>query len=101
MPSFSTRSSASAVTSSMSMSFSSSCSKRMRRASDTFTVRFFLRLGSISLSMSEMLSMPSGAPCDASTSNIGAVCGVTSTSTSRSSSFPSSSSWRSLSRVRL
>ena len=60
MPSFSTRSSASAVTSSRSMSFSSSCSNRMRRASETFTVRFFLRLGSISLSMSAKLSMPFG-----------------------------------------
>ena len=35
----------------------------MRRASDTFTVRFFFRFGSMSWSISVKFSIPSGAPC--------------------------------------
>ncbi len=72
----------------------------MRRASATFTVRFLLRLGSMSRSISVKFSMPSGVPCGVMTSSIGALGCVTSTSTSRCSSWPSRSSWRSLSRVR-
>ena len=71
MPSVSTRSSASAVTSSMSTSFWNSCSRRMRRASLTFTVRFFVFFGIMSRIISVKFSMLSGAPCDANMSNIG------------------------------
>ena len=83
MPSDSTRSRASLVTSSMSTSLSNSCSSRIRRASDTFTVRFFFRCGIISRSISVKFSMLSGAPCDANMSNIGPAAGATSISTSR------------------
>src|SRR5579884_600763 len=100
-PWFSTRSSASFTTSSMSTSFFSSSSIRMRRASWRCTVRRFLRLGSISCSHSMKLksgpSMPGGGCI---ISSIGKLCCWTSTSTSRSSSLPSRSCWRSFSRVR-
>ena len=72
IPIFSTRSSASAVMSSRSTSFSISCSYSVRRASETLTVRFFLRLGIISWNISAKFSNPSGAPFDAIMSNIDA-----------------------------
>ena len=66
----------------------------------TFTVRFFLRFGIMSWSISVKFSTPSGAPCGTSMSNIAGPCWVTSTSTSRSSSCPSTRSCLSFSRVR-
>jgi hypothetical protein len=72
----------------------------MRRASLTFTVRFFVFFGIMSRIISVKFSMPSGAPCEANMSNIGPCCG-TSISTSRPSSWPSRRSCLSFSRVRL
>ena len=63
MPCFSTRSSASFTTSSMSTSFLSSSSSRMRRASGTFTVRRFFRFGIISCSISVKLKSVPSIPC--------------------------------------
>jgi hypothetical protein len=72
----------------------------MRRASDTFTVRFFVFFGSMSWSISPKFPIPSGAPCGIIMSNIGLLGWLTSTSTSRVSSWPSISSFFSFSRVR-
>ena len=92
MPWFSTRSSASFTTSSMSTSFLSSSSTRIRRASGTLTVRRFFRFGSMSCSISVKLkSVPSIPWGGCIISIIGIVLRGTSTSTSRSSSFPSRS----------
>ena len=100
MPSFSTRSSASATTSSWLMSLSYSSSSRMRRASATVTVRRFFRLGMNCSSISPKLPIPSGAPCWAK-SKPPMDDAATSISISRCSSWPSSRSCLSLSRVRL
>ena len=100
-PWFSTRSSASFTTSSMSTSFLSSSSTRMRRASCRCTVRRFFFFGIISCSHSVKLKSGPSMPCGGCIiSSIGKPCCCTSISTSRSSSFPSLSCWRSFSRVR-
>ena len=57
--------------------------------SDTFTVRFFFRFGNMSWIMSLKFSIPSAAPCGTIMSNMGPGDCVTSTSTSRPSSWPS------------
>src|SRR5438445_429174 len=100
-PWFSTRSSASFTTSSMSTSFLSSSSTRMRRSSCRCTVRRFFFLGIISCGHSVKLKSGPSMPCGGCIiSSIGKPCCCTSISTSRSSSFPSLSCWRSFSRVR-
>src|SRR5213080_4129602 len=100
-PWFSTRSSDSFTTSSMSTSFFSSSSIRMRRASCRCTVRRFFFFGSISCSSSVKLTSVPSMPCGGCIiSSPGKPCCCTSISTSRSSSFPSLSCWRSFSRVR-
>ena len=101
MPWFSTRSSASFTVSSMSTSFFSSSSIRMRRASGTRTVRRFFRFGIISCSHSVKLKSVPSIPCGGCIISMpGKFCGTTSISTSRSSSLPSASICLSFSRER-
>ena len=101
MPLCSTRSSAVLVTWSMSIRRCSSSAIKYSKASLTFIFRFLVRwpkmLGSMSLKLTSMSSMPWLLMI----SNEGMFFSRTSSSTVRSSSLPSRSCWRSLSRLRV
>ena len=101
IPDCSTRRTASFATTSMSTSRFASSAVRWSSASGTFTCFFFVFFGSRLEKSSFMLNSISSIPWGVSTSTIGEIVFVTSSSTSRSSRRPSRSMRRSLSRAEL